>query len=288
MRRADHQRHHLGPPLPAPPLAPAHPPTHSPRLRPRHDPHRVRPRLSLPPLSTTNPTQPSHPSSTALLLIFALDSLYYHTPSLTPLSFLLANASPLSSFYGAAPAHYYLSQALPVLAGPALPFVLHGAWRAARGAAGPRPRALLCTVAALAGAYSLAPHKEWRFLHPVLPLLHVLAASSLADLPSTATTRIGRMGRRRAAHGSLLALALVGGAYAARGHAHAQAGALRYLRGVPAAELASAGFLMPCHSTPGHAYLHRAALARAAGAGAGAGAAGQLWALGCEPPVGLA
>jgi len=51
---------------------------------------------------------------------------------------------------------------------------------------------------------------------------------------------------------------------------------MSFIRNIPENELqgGAVGVLMPCHSTPGHAYLHRPQLAN-----------GGLWALGCEPPL---
>ena len=59
-------------------------------------------------------------------------------------------------------------------------------------------------------------------------------------------------------------------------HGRAQVAVMHYLRSLPPANLTSVGFLMPCHSTPWQAYLHRADLVEE----------GRMWALGCEPPLG--
>ncbi|KAI0040325.1 glycosyltransferase family 22 protein [Auriscalpium vulgare] len=200
-----------------------------------------------------------------LIALFAIDSAYNGTPTLTLLSFLRVNASPTALFYGVAPWHYYLVQALPLLCGPALPFVLHGAWRAR----GPAARTLLAAAAGTTAVFSCAGHKEWRFLHPVLPLLHVLAAQSLVDLHSARPGAWHAL-RIRPRHAALLLVAAPAVWYAARVHATAQIDVLAYLRGLPAHEVWSVGFLMPCHSTPGQAYLHRPI---------------EVWALGCEPPL---
>ncbi|KAI0061234.1 glycosyltransferase family 22 protein [Artomyces pyxidatus] len=199
-----------------------------------------------------------------LTLLFGIDTAYNGTPTLTLLAFLRANASPISLFYGSAPWHYYLTQALPLLCGPALPFFLHGALHAR----GPTRR-VLSAITGTTVAYSCAGHKEWRFLHPVLPLMHVLAAKSLVDLHSRSGAPPSAL-RIRRAHLALLFIALPGIAYVARLHSAAQIGVMGYLRGLPNEELRSVGFLMPCHSTPGQAYLHRPL---------------DVWALGCEPPL---
>jgi hypothetical protein len=107
--------------------------------------------------------------------------MYNGTPTLTLLSFLRVNSSSVSLFYGSAPWHYYLIQALPLLAGPALPFILHGAYLTSTQ--GTRSlKLLLYTVIWTGVVFSFAGHKEWRFLHPMVPAMHILAARSLVSL----------------------------------------------------------------------------------------------------------
>lgn len=136
--------------------------------------------------------------------------------------------------------------------------------------------------------YSLGSHKEWRFLHPVLSLLHVFAAKSLVDLSGLSSTTASQSApsdrstsakhqRRiplRRWHLALLLSNVPLAYYVLRWHGAAQIGVMHYLRGLPPHELDSLGFLMPCHSTPWQAYLHRAELAKP----------GRMWAIGCEPP----
>ncbi|KAH9053301.1 Alg9-like mannosyltransferase family-domain-containing protein [Lactarius vividus] len=208
-----------------------------------------------------------------LFLLFTLDSMYYGTPTFTPLNFLRVNASSVSLFYGSAPWHYYLVQALPLLAGPALPFVLHGAYLALTQ--GTRPlKLLLYTVIWNGVVFSFAGHKEWRFLHPLVPAMHVLAARSLVSLYDRTSPRSSKptslFGIKRT-HASVLALlSLAPALYAALWHSSAQISVLSHLRELPDTELRSVGFLMPCHSTPAQSHLHRRIPA---------------WRLSCEPPL---
>ncbi|KAH8981026.1 Alg9-like mannosyltransferase family-domain-containing protein [Lactarius akahatsu] len=209
-----------------------------------------------------------------LSLLFTFDSMYSGAPTLTPLNFLRVNASSVSLFYGSAPWHYYLVQALPLLAGPALPFVLHGAYLALTQ--GPRPlKLLLHTVIWTGAVFSFAGHKEWRFLHPLVPAMHILAARSLVSLydrasPPCSSKPASSLGIKRT-HASVLALlSLVPALYAALWHSSAQIGVLSHLRGLPDTELRSIGFLMPCHSTPAQSHLHRRI---------------PVWRLSCEPPL---
>uniref|UniRef100_A0A8H7Y4E3 Mannosyltransferase n=1 Tax=Psilocybe cubensis TaxID=181762 RepID=A0A8H7Y4E3_PSICU len=102
--------------------------------------------------------------------------------------------------------------------------------------------------------YSFAGHKEWRFIHPILPLLHVFAAKSLVDL-STDT----RMSRKKKTT-----------------HWNGPIEVMHYIRQLPRHDLnqTTIGFLVPCHSTPGQSHLHRRDLAGE-----------RMWQLGCEPPL---
>lgn len=215
-----------------------------------------------------------------MLLLCGLDSLYYGSPTLTPLNFVLTNLSSVSLFYGSSPWHYYLTQAVPVLCTTTLPFVLHGAWLLMGPSGTAAARKLLALVAWAVGIYSLAGHKEWRFIHPLLPVLHVLAARSLVDVYHTQVRSKGR-GKRwyqlpvAKWCGMLVLLNLPALFYLIRVHERAQIEVLFYLRSLPPEQVRSVGFLMPCHSTPWQAYLHRPNMAEPS----------RYWALGCEPPL---
>ncbi|KAF4603756.1 glycosylphosphatidylinositol anchor biosynthesis [Pleurotus pulmonarius] len=133
--------------------------------------------------------------SFALAAQFVLDSTYYGRPTFTPLNFFLTNLSSVSSFYGGNPWHFYLSAALPTLGATSLPFVLLGAQSAFKGSkrdTGPLQLASY-TIGWTIAIYSLSRHKEWRFIHPILPLLHILAAKWLldnSDQPSRASGKL--------------------------------------------------------------------------------------------------
>ena len=220
-------------------------------------------------------------------LVFAIDLNYYSQPVLTPLNFLRTNLSSVSHFYGTSPWHYYLSQAIPILCTTSLPFVIHGASQFASSSGTPEMRLILQLIAWVISIYSLASHKEWRFLHPVLPIFHLLATKSLVSLydkskKAVSTTKDaepknehqdGKLPIRKS-HILLLLLSAPAIVYVMRYHSRAQIDVMYYLRDLPPSERQSIGFLMPCHSTPWQAYLHDPVL----------GKSNKLWALGCEPP----
>jgi phosphatidylinositol glycan class B len=158
---------------------------------------------------------------------------------------------------------------------------------------------MLLTILWTISVYSFAGHKEWRFLHPILPLFHVFAAKSLVDLvsdPSRPQKRgpnqiprskhepqvqpfiqryflLPDIPRR---HLTLLLATLPVSTYVVLFYCSAPISVFSFLRSIPRTELNSTtvGILMPCHSTPGQAFLHREELAN-----------GRMWALGCEPPL---
>lgn len=208
----------------------------------------------------------------ACCLLFTLDSMYNGIPTLTLLTFLRVNASSVSLFYGSAPWHYYLTQAFPLLTGPALPFVLHGACLAFVN--GPRHlKLLLYTTVWTSAVFSCIGHKEWRFLHPLLPVMHLLAARSLVSIRDRASPYSPRstVFQIKRTYVVLLGLlSLVPSLYVMRWHSAGQIEVLSHLRGLSDMELRSIGFLMPCHSTPAQSHLHRRI---------------PVWRLTCEPPL---
>lgn len=237
--------------------------------------------------------------------MFIADSLYYGKPTLTPFNFLRTNLSSVSLFYGINPWHYYVSQAIPILLTTALPFTLHGIWTTVTSKS-PRNtplKTILITIIWTVGVYSLAGHKEWRFLHPILPLLYIFAAKSIVDSSfpqqdierdpkSAASPPVSRAKIRpqtlTAIHRQFhlpniskkylyLVLATVPiSLYIILFYCNAPISVLSYIRSIPQKELnkTTIGVLMPCHSLPGDAYVHRETLAH-----------GRMWALGCEPPL---
>ena len=226
--------------------------------------------------------------------LFLVDSLYYRHPTFTPFNFIITNLSQVSLFYGSNPWHYYLTQGLPILCTTALPFVLHGISSVLSIKDATAPRNILAAIAWSIGIYSMAGHKEWRFLHPLLPLLHIVAAKSIVDL-SDHTARKNSKNKVKPVSGlsfgqnvlrslppiraSFLVFLLItvpASLYVVLFYCSGPISVMSYIRDLPRDELRNGtfGFLMPCHSTPGHAYLHRRELTP-----------GRMWSLGCEPPL---
>lgn len=224
--------------------------------------------------------------STALLLNFALDYWFYGMPAFPPLKFLTFNlVQSLSVFYGRMPWHYYLSQGLPLLLTTFLPLTIHEicnifestatAFEAAALSGAPPEGATLATgkfqisltTVFVIITYSCISHKEMRFLYPMVPALHVLAADSLCGFNLSKTTR------KRIAAG-LIILNIPVAWYATQVHQRGVIDVVDWLRR-DRDNFKTVGFMMPCHSTPWQSHLQL----RDDQVG---------WALTCEPPLNVA
>ncbi|GAA5881783.1 hypothetical protein JCM1840_004830 [Sporobolomyces johnsonii] len=266
----------------------------------------------------------------ACLFSLALDTAFHSTPTFTPLRFLSTNVfHSISLFYGQNSWHFYLSQGLPLLLVTQLPFFLDGVTRTysrqRRAVKNQQAlKALGKTAAATIAAYSLLSHKEWRFLQPVLPILHLFVALSLVtrsrSFPpsSSSSTTYSRLLRPLAslahrtrtsrAHVVILLVSLLPAGYLTAFHTKGQNDVVRWVRDEMRAQrvlagerngndgegeerehrrrVRTVGFAMPCHSTPWQAFMHAPELEVARGEeGNASGQGGKVWFIGCEPPV---
>ena len=221
----------------------------------------------------------------------------------TPLNFMRTNLSSISLAYGRNPWHYYFTQAIPILCASSLPFVLKGLYLGlcapvyfphsedTKDTKSSKPtseslRILAGTALWTTIVYSLSGHKEWRFIHPILPILHIFAAKALVDSSNSNITE-GKTGAQdnfsrflRTAskpHLALLLLQLPVILYCIAYRSSPQVSVMNYLRSLSrdGGGVRSIGFLMPCHSTPWQSHLHTPQLDHP----------GKLWAIGCEPPL---
>ncbi|KAF8469068.1 Alg9-like mannosyltransferase family-domain-containing protein [Kalaharituber pfeilii] len=246
---------------------------------------------------------------TAILVNLLLDKNYYGTLTFPPWNFLKFNLlQSLSVFYGRNPWHYYLTQGLPLLLTFYAPIAIHEissifekagdvlihnsevhALIAAQkkndpvSASSPPQMKKFKTFSpslsarlqlSLAAAstiliYSLIPHKELRFLYPLLPIFLLLTASSLHNV-----SRISPSTRKKLVV-FLIALNVPIAWYTTQVHQRGVIDVVNWLRR-DQENWRSVGFLMPCHSTPWMSSLQvRDTRGR------------DMWALTCEPPVGL-
>ncbi|GAA5988809.1 hypothetical protein JCM10908_006180 [Rhodotorula pacifica] len=251
----------------------------------------------------------------AALFSLALDTSFYGTPTFTPLRFLHTNVfQSISLFYGANAWHFYLSQGLPILLFTQVPFFLDGwyslAMRRERCAAVQDSKAVSAlgwTLGLTLAAYSLLSHKEWRFIHPILPIMHLFVACSLVNRwrPTKASIRISdepcppssalasslarlipHTLRIRPSHALFLAFSLLPAVYLAAFHGLAQNTVMAHLRSAVRSDAGEGrtseiGLLMPCHSTGWQAFLHRPEME----APLSPQDRERMWMVTCEPPI---
>jgi phosphatidylinositol glycan class B len=180
-----------------------------------------------------------------------------------PWTFIYTNiVQSVALFYGTHPFHWYISQGLPLMLFTFIPLTLYGLYRHSDTTTTPTTtRAMAQLVGWVVMVYSLLSHKEFRFLYPIFPLLMIFTAHGLALFwrPPAFLKRVLVAGL----FFSQMALAL----YVSLWHQRGVMDVMAWL----AAQPRSAGFLMPCHSTPWLSSLH--------------GAPDPLWFLTCEPPL---
>lgn len=184
----------------------------------------------------------------AVVLSAAIDCVFYGKWTLVQWNFVKFNIiHSVAGFYGSHPWHWYFTQGFAVVIGPHLPLFLHGCTLAFR-----RYKVLLAAVVWTIVVYSLLPHKEFRFIYPVLPFCMVFCGISLAHLKAW----------RRAAAAVLLVANLVPALYTGLIH---QRGALDVMNNLQTlCDVNSVStrlqpdvlFLMPCHSTPFYSHVH--------------------------------
>lgn len=251
--------------------------------------------------------------SSVLAISLVSDRLFFGEWTFPPYKWLNFNISQsLAVFYGSNPWHYYLLQGIPLLTTTFLPFALVGFCQSSLPSSGVSLlrsnslKVLSFCVLSMVASLSLISHKEVRFIYPLLPILHVLAAEPISSFfttpttpkptdskpasTTTTTTQTYKLTRTPILAIILLLNVLLGG-YLSLLHQRAPLAALSFLRQEyerlhpthlsfdpppagerqPSTDELFALFLTPCHSTPWRSHLvHRRLRARA---------------LTCEPPL---
>ncbi|PHH53498.1 GPI mannosyltransferase 3 [Ceratocystis fimbriata CBS 114723] len=231
--------------------------------------------------------------SLALVVSVASDRFFFGDWVFPPFQWLYFNLNrDLAVFYGRNDVAYYLVQGIPLLTTTQLPFVLYGLYQACKGRLGNVAHALALTVFTTCGALTLVSHKEVRFIYPLLPALHVVAAPFVVRFlagdraPMGASTVWGRPIIRKYLLALGILVNLIVGGYLGSGHQKAAISVLDFIRNeytashpaVLPALSSSSGiedgfvlFLMPCHTTPWRSHLLYPTL--------------NARALSCEPPL---
>ncbi|KAF2864032.1 glycosyltransferase family 22 protein [Piedraia hortae CBS 480.64] len=216
-----------------------------------------------------------------LIPCICIDRVYYGEWVLPPLEFVYVNlVQSLAMFYGENRVDYYFTEGLPLLLTLSLPFAVAGLvscfkWDVGRAGVASKVRLVLAVaVCTMVLVMSTVKHKEMRFIHPLLPMLHVIAARPVATYFHPFPFPQSRV------KAAVLIVLLVGNAfiagYVSMVHQKGVIDVVHHLRHeqeLMPARILSVGFLMPCHSTPWRSHLVHSQI--------------QAWALTCEPPVHL-
>ncbi|KAL7626402.1 glycosylphosphatidylinositol anchor biosynthesis [Parahypoxylon ruwenzoriense] len=243
--------------------------------------------------------------SFVLGLSLLADRQYFQEWTFPPLTFLHFNlAKGLATFYGENDWHYYLSQGIPLLSTTIAPFVLKGLYKSLDAERSNWPvttsntlKALSFTALTTIASLSFISHKEVRFITPLLPSFHILAAPHITSFFTTATNAASArptLGWKKTPllAAGLLVNAVIGG-YLSYFHARAPIEVVDFLRteferihpkhlAIPRPANATvdddgfsqelfALFLTPCHATPWRSHLVYPSL--------------RARALTCEPPL---
>ncbi|KAJ5225500.1 GPI mannosyltransferase 3 [Penicillium chermesinum] len=236
--------------------------------------------------------------------IFA-DRSFYGFWTFPPLNFLYFNiAQSLAVFYGMNRPDYYLTEGYPLLLTTLFPFALYGMFSTLKNrrltpslhdrwqTATRVQLAVVCIAMPL--MLSLITHKEVRFIYPLLPCLHVLAAVPLVQWFAPAVYYGGsRTWPRVLTMNFMILVNVVIAVYVSIYHGSGVISVLDYLRqrqevniakfddlksrspgsgSIPGLNM-TAGFLMPCHSTPWRSHMVYPSI--------------HAWALTCEPPINM-
>lgn len=180
-----------------------------------------------------------------------LDTYFYGKIIFTPLRFLEANVMDgINAFYGTHPLYWYITVGIPVVLGCHLvPFIL-GAFRALTQNQGSVEKVLVLIIIWTVGSLSLVPHKEFRFLLPLLPMIVYVESSWLSYWSCKAPRSVLRI----VTVGIVIVnVALLG--YFGLVH---QRGTLDLMKVLTDKNprYTNVLLLMPCHSTPLYSHLH--------------------------------
>ena len=211
----------------------------------------------------------------SISVLVAIDSVYYGEFTVTPLNFYHFNTTLNgSALYGTHAWYWYWLVGLPTIVGtmtPSLAYALqfitaewgkHGSQkRRTHFALMSKLLPLLCCTWTLL-VFSLNPHKEFRFLLPLLPVLLIYCGLGLCHI----------FVRHRSAIKYVMLVLLTtntaAGLFLAQWHQAAPIDVMRWLNtdiestvaaegnGYAAYGHISVAFVLPCHSTPLYSHLH--------------------------------
>lgn len=244
---------------------------------------------------------------TVLTLSALVDRVFYGVWAFPPWNFLKFNVlQSLAVFYGNNNWHYYLTQGYPLLLTVAIVPAMIGLYQSLVRKKVPEALSIqsrltlhrLGLISVVLPAFlSILSHKEVRFVHPILPALHILAAMPVARFWNLVDAAGRETGAKRENPSGLSKLVLFGsvalnvgiGSYTSLVHSSGVISITDYFRSEfeakqalhesPTGSNLTFAVFMPCHSLPWRSHLQYPASETHAGISG--------WALTCEPPLNL-
>lgn len=190
----------------------------------------------------------------------ALDSYAHGSFVLTPVEFVKANiVDGIGSFYGEHPWYWNVAIGLPTILGPiTLPFLLAVIQTVRDPSAYQGRNHLLITIAFTLTVYSLLPHKEFRFLMPLLPLCLNVTVDAISKWSRSASSWLIWIVALLLLVSNALPAAYLSWVHQ-RGTTDVMTSVERIAREYrdPDGHSAKFLFLMPCHSTPFYSHVHQ-------------------------------
>ncbi|XP_046970996.1 GPI mannosyltransferase 3 [Vanessa cardui] len=183
----------------------------------------------------------------------ALDSYFYGRLIITPWEFFRFNVlQNISTFYGEHPWHWYITQGLPAVLGINI-FPLF--WSIVSIARRPRENRIGLVLLAAASlhvlVHSFIPHKEFRFVLPLVPILLYLIQDVIVPW-----SRKAKRWQLYTVALSILLGNMVPSLYFGMVHQSGTLKVMPLLREALPNNRSSILFMMPCHSTPLYSHLH--------------------------------
>ena len=164
-----------------------------------------------------------------------------------------------------------------------LPLIFHGCWLLLRSDGAPAPREAVLVTLFTISAFSCLTHKEARFISPLLPLFHCIAAYSLASLSSAFPRCTGYAWMpnvRKEFVKLIVAVNIPVALFFLMVHRRGAVKLSNYVRRLPVGEIHSLGVLMPCHDVPWQSNMHRGDLVTDVISGE---QGERLWGFACTP-----
>lgn len=207
---------------------------------------------------------------TVLFLDAVLNHAFYASWKIPLLNFFKFNVyDSLSSFYGISRMDFYIFQAIPILLLNYLPFFVYGIIYSTS-----KFTSLKVLLMAYIFLFTMIPHKEFRFIYPLMPVLLIFSANGFLQISSKVSVLATKL-----IFLVTLVLSVVISIYFTQYHEVGELAIPKIIRDhvlddySQLENIVEVGFLTPCHSTPFQSHFHLPE------------SQANIWFLTCEPPL---